>query len=456
MAHEPGAPLPRPGRFARLREAMGLDFHVVVTLMFRGWSILAGAITMLVLPLWLTPVQQGYYYTFGSILAMQIFFELGLNQILVQLVSHEVAHLSVEQGGLAGEPRHLDRLASLVRLMRRWYGSSAVLFAAGGGAAGLVFFSRQQSLAEAQWLGPWLLLVAASSVTLYLSPKLAMLEGTGRVGHVARLRLVQSLAGYAGLWASLYAGAGLWAVAVAPLAAAAGTGYWLRTRGEVLRQLSRRTIAGEHQVRWRHEVFPLQWRIALSWVSGYFIFNLFTPLVFSRSGAVEAGRLGMAMTVFNAVSTIGMSWVNARSPNFTMHIARGERQALNMLFRSVAVRSSVATTALALLVLATVSVIAQVGAPAASRIAAPAVLACLAWVTVVNSVIFAVSVYMRAHREEPMLAVSIVTAALTAAVAWFGSRGGVLPMMAWYAVVVTVVPLPWSLLLFSRYARRAP
>ncbi len=435
----------------------GIDFHVLMTLLFRAWSILAGAATVLIIPFCLTPVTQGYYYTFASILALQVFFELGLSQILVQLASHEVAHLTPRTDGYGfdGDDRHLDRLASLVRLMRRWYGVAALLFVIGCAAMGVVFFMRKGgALPLGSWLGPWLLLVVASGVNLYLSPNLAILEGMGRVGQVARLRLVQACVGNLALWLALGAGLGLWATASVPLAASVCTGTWLRRRNASLKMLAPRAATATQRILWRRDVFPFQWRIALSWISGYFIFNFFTPVVFSRFGPVEAGRLGMALTVFGAVSTIGMSWVNAKAPNFAMHIARGERRDLNQLFKSVALRSNLVTIVLSLFAVAAVWTLSWLGVPTMRRIAPTPVLACIAWVTIVNSLVFSAAVYMRAHREEPMLGVSIVSAALTALAAWLGAKYGVLPMMAAYAAVATVVGLPWTLVLFKRYVQR--
>ena len=446
----------RAARFGRRLAAMaGLDFHVAVTLMFRSWTIVAGAATMVLLPLWLTPTLQGYYYTFASILALQVFFELGLNQIVSQLVSHEVAHLTMGAGGeLQGDALHLDRLGSLARLMRRWYAVASVLFAAGGGAIGIGFFLHKGGLAPSGWLGPWCLLTCASAINLYFSPALAMQEGTGQVGQVARLRLIQSCVGYLCLWTALFCGAGLWAAAAAPLVGASCTGWWLGRHGAVLRRLAARSVDANRRVLWRRDVFPFQWRIALSWASGYFIFNMFTPMVFSHQGAVEAGRLGMALTVFNAVSTVGMSWINARNPQFAMHISRNERGQLNALFGSVVVRACLATAALSLVVVGGAWALGAAGLPVMRRIASLDVLGCLAWVTVVNSVIFAAAGYMRAHREEPMLPVSIVTGTLIGAVAWFGSRAGVAPMMFLYAAVTTLLTLPWTLVIFSRYYKK--
>jgi len=151
-------------KLARWQAIAGLDFHVLVTLLFRGWGIVAGGATVFLLPLWLSPTEQGYYFTFASVLALQIFFELGLNQIVMQLVSHEVAHLTeTTDGRLTGNESHLGRLSSLARLIRRWYGVSAMLFALIGGVAGAVFFSQKGAEPMSVWLGIWVVLICATA-----------------------------------------------------------------------------------------------------------------------------------------------------------------------------------------------------------------------------------------------------------------------------------------------------
>jgi len=444
-------------KLARWQAIAGLDFHVLVTLLFRGWGIVAGGATVFLLPLWLSPTEQGYYFTFASVLALQIFFELGLNQIVMQLVSHEVAHLTeTTDGRLTGNESHLGRLSSLARLIRRWYGVSAMLFALIGGVAGAVFFSQKGAEPMSVWLGIWVVLICATAANLWLSPGLAVMEGCGKVGQVARLRLVQSVLGYAGLWAVLLSGSGLWAATAVLVVSAVCTGYWLKAHGDMLRWLSSRAIDLdlENQLRWRTDVLPLQWRIALSWASGYLIFSLFTPMVFSHQGAVEAGRLGMALTVFSAISTIGMSWVNAKAPNFTMHISRGQRRELNVLFKALFLRS---TIVIALTCVGSVLVawyLNQIGLPLMKRIASPSVLAVLAITTVVNSMVFSMAIYMRAHREEPMLTQSIVVGLMIAFGVYIGSIYGIFIMMFLYMLIVIIVSFPWTIWLFLKYTKR--
>jgi len=441
-----------PGsKIQRFRTLAGLDSHVLATVTFRAWGILAGAITLVLLPSWLSPAQQGYYYTFASLLALQVFFELGLSQVIIQLVGYEAAHLTFhEDGTISGAPARVARLSGIVTLLRRWYALAAVLFTVLGGVAGALFFGRHgQALPASQWAPVWGTAVALTAVNLYLSPQLAVIEGTGQVGQVARLRLLQSTIGYGCLWILLLAGAHLWSAVAVPFVSAAATMMWLRARGGWLKV----PTGAASPISWLRDVFPLQWRIAVSWACGYFIFNLFTPIVFASHGAAEAGRLGMAMSVFSAVTTLGLSWINAKTPAFAMHVSRGESAALNHLFRGVALRSTTATALLGFTIVGIAGLGTYLGASPIHRIAPPATLFWIACASTINTAVYAAAVYMRAHHEEPMLPVSVVSALATVVVVML-LRGDVPMMMLGYAAVSTFVTLPSTWLLLGRFRAR--
>jgi len=441
---------------ARWRHAAGLDFHVLVTLLFRGWSVLAGAAMLVFLPLWLSPVQLGYYYTFASILALQIFFELGMNQVVTQMTSHEVAHLEMgAEGSLTGDAYRIDRLTSLVRMLRRWYLTAGLLFFAVVGLSGTVFFLRHDDLSPQKWLGPWIALAMAASVNLYLSPSLALIEGTGRVGEVARLRLYQSMAGYGLAVAALACGMGLWASSMIAAASAIGSGVWLLRHGAVLRWLRRRQANAQARVEWKTEIFPFQWRIALSWISGYFIFQLFVPMVFVNQGAAQAGRLGMVLAVFNALQSIGMSWVNSKSPQMAKYVSLGDRDALKELFMRVMKPSVAFTTGASAAVVLGAWVSTQLGLSFVHRLSSVEVMCCIALVTIVNSVIFGMAVFMRTHKEEPMTLPSVVLAVIVLCIARWASAVSVEATSALYLLVTLVIALPWTLSIFKNFWRRA-
>jgi hypothetical protein len=436
---------------------LGLDSEVLPTLLLRGWQIIAGGVMVLLIPLWLSEVEQGYYYTFASVLALQVFFELGMNQVIVQLVSHEFAHVSLaEDGLLKGDTQRISRLSALVRLLGRWYGVAATLFFITISIGGVLFFTAKGNLPLGTWIGAWILLTLGTAFNLYLSATLTILEGCGQLAGVARMRTVQSIIGYTLMCLALYSGAGLFAMPLLPLISAVVTAYWLYSNGSTLKKLRiyGTTATDKIAISWRKDIFPFQWRIAVSWVSGYFIFQLFTPLAFARLGAVEAGRLGITLTVFSSLVIVGMSWVNAKLPTFAAHVSLGERTLLNTLFKSVVKRSLAFTLIGSLCIIATVKMLSIYDANILHRFAPIPVIVSLAIVALTQCLIFSAAAYMRAHKEEPMLLNSITTAVLTLIGALIGSKYDSLMMVLIYLSINIFVGLPWTLMLLKRYYRR--
>lgn len=444
---------PQVGAITRVWRLLGIDFHILQTLLLRGWSVLAGGIMVLFVPHWFGAVEQGYYYTFLSLIAVQIFFELGMNQIIVQLVSHEAAHLErAADGTLTGDKAGIARLASLTRLVTRWYQVAGVLFFLGGGGAGVLFFLRQDPAMGLREIAIWLTLVLFTALNLALSPALAMIEGFGRVGDVARVRLAQSVLGYGATWLALTLGAGLLAAPILAGVAALGTGYWLARHDRLIAWLRRmRPAPDDARIDWRRDVFPLQWRIALSWVSGYLILQLLVPMAFSHQGAVQAGQLGLTLTIFNSLLSIGLSWTNARLPMIAAHLARGERSAARAVLRAVVMRSTAITAFGSLAAMALVTVLPPF---MRDRFANNPTLACLSLATVVNCVIYGMATFVRAHKEEPLLIQSIVSAIIMVPAVYFGSYAGITQMMMAFTFVLTLVALPWVAAIFWRYYRR--
>ncbi len=446
---------PRAG-LTRWKQALGLDFHVAATLMFRGWSVLAGAAMLLLLPLWLSPTQLGYHFTFASLLALQIFFELGMNQVVTQITAHELAHLeSRPDGSLSGEAYRLDRLTALASILRRWYIAASCLFFISASLAGILFFSRDAAASQVTWLGPWLLLCVATAINLFLSPTLAMLEGAGRIGEVARLRLMQSLAGYSLMAIALAAGAGLWASTLIALSACIVSAVWIRRSARMIHWLRQRMPETEERIDWRRDIFPLQWRIAISWISGYFIFQLFTPLIFVNQGAVEAGRFGLVLAIFNAIQSIGMSWVYSRSPQMAAAISRGDGEALRNIFLLAVKPSVLFTASVSVFVILGVWMLEHMDLDIAKRLSSLPAIVCIALVTIANALIFSFAVFMRAHKEEPMMAPSVAVATATLLIALPASSHSVELTSLLYLAATTLIALPWSYAIVRRYWARS-
>jgi hypothetical protein len=433
------------------RQCRSIDFHVLMTLLSRFWTVLAGAITLVILPIGLNPSQQGYYFTFANLLALQIFLELGLSQIIVQLISHETAHLKRDDlGRWVGPDIHIARLGALQKFFNRWYSAAALAFVVLVGFAGWIFFNLRSTDSSIDWLGPWLIVVLAAGLNLWSNPGLATNEGLGNVGQVARIRLIQSVIGYSLLWLGLVSGIGLWCSVAVPLCSGLISWYWLRSKGRIPRWSEQQNAS--RSLNWRAEIFPLQWRIAVSWISGYLIFNVFTPLAFSVWGAQEAGRLGMALLVFSSITTLGMSWVNAKFPVMSQHVARRERVVLNQLFQTSMWQALAFNTLGSASFIILVVVLGHFDVLWVNRIASLEILIVLAVVCIVNTLVFSLASYMRAHQKEPMLPVSLVSAFLTIA-SMLILQTSIFHMMLGYAAICLFVTLPWTIILYKTYLR---
>ena len=94
----------------RLGQKIGIDKSIAYASTTRVIQAAGGIITALFIARFLTGVEQGFYYTFSSILAIQTFFELGMNGIITQYVAHEVSHLQWEGHHLQGERMYRSRL----------------------------------------------------------------------------------------------------------------------------------------------------------------------------------------------------------------------------------------------------------------------------------------------------------------------------------------------------------
>ena len=135
----------------------------------------------------LTINEQGFYYTFGSLVAIQIFFELGLNGIITQFVAHENALLKWDNDKLMiGNDQNKSRLASLLHFCVKWYLLFSFLLIVVLILSGVYFFTKYQQVNyNVKWQAPWVLLSITTALNLLISPVIAFLQGLGKVKEIA-------------------------------------------------------------------------------------------------------------------------------------------------------------------------------------------------------------------------------------------------------------------------------
>lgn len=397
-----------------LRHTAGIDRPIAFTIMARGWASFAGLVTVALIARFLTPAEQGYYYTFGSLVALQIVFELGFSFVILQMASHERAHLTITANGkVEGDEIAHARLASVLQKSVRWYSAAALLLVVALLLAGGHFFAaHQQAGAVVHWRMAWYATAIAAAITFQIDPVLSFMEGCGFVANVARVRFAQAVTGSLLAWAALAAHHGLFAPAMVISGNAIVALTWLAgRRRRMLIDLLRHDPAS-HRVHWLREVWHFQWRIAVSWLCGYFIYQLFNPVLFAYRGAVAAGQMGMSLSLANALQSVAVAWLNTKAAPFGSMIARREFGQLDrMFFRSLKQSAAVYGLGAVCLVAGAVALNAE-HLRFSQRLLSPGLLGVLLLSTMINVFVFAEALYLRAHKQEKFLLNSVLGAVL--------------------------------------------
>jgi hypothetical protein len=317
---------------------------------------------------------------------------------------------------------------------------------------GSLFFARHGGAAamHVAWRGPWLLAVALSMAGLWCVPFYAFLEGCGEVRAVAAMRLRQSLAATALAWTAMMFHHGLYSPALVILGQiVVGLPFLLGHRRFLLEML--RHASTGRAVHWKTEVWPFQWRIAVSWMCCYFTVQILIPILFALHGAVDAGRMGMSLSITGYMTVLALSWTSTKATPFGSMIARGAFRELDRLFQRALLHSLAAFAVLAFLACAFAAVLPSAAPTLARRMVPVGLFAALVLGAGANCAVQSMATVLRSFKREPFLAQSLTVASLTLGLAFltaprWGNAGAAFSYLAANAGVA----LPWAAIVFVR------
>jgi hypothetical protein len=436
---------------------VGLDDAVAYTLAARLLNILSSTGTVLLILHFFSPLEQGYYYTMLSLVALQMIFELGFSFVILQLAAHESAHLTLHPDGrIEGASAAHARLASVLQLTARWYLCAAAGLAAILLPLGTLLFSRHDAHGAADagahvaWPGPWAAAVLAIALSFLLTPLISFLEGANHVRRVARARMHQALVGMVLSWGAIASGHGLYAPAMVNLGWAAVGAALLFSRRRLLMGLMRYQ-AGIHSVSWRKEVWPFQWKIAVSWLASYLSLQIFTPILFVFRGPLEAGRMGLSLSIVTYIPFLALCWITPKAAPFGRLVTLGRIGELDATFIRALKQSFALASAIAALCLIGIILMQRLLPGIAARMESAGIFVLLVAAAVGSFLVQGLAVYLRSFKREPYLVQSLGTAALTTALALLAvRRWGSLAIAADYFVISGVIGLAWAAAIFHR------
>jgi O-antigen/teichoic acid export membrane protein len=408
-------------RLHQFRRWAGVDRAVFFSNAAQLLRLFTGPITMALVLKFLTPEIQGYFYAFAGVVAMQVFLEMGFSQNILQFASHEFAKLHFTPAQtIAGDPVAKSRLISLGRLAFGYYAVAATIFLVAVGIGGQVFFTLAEHHHAAaghpavHWRGAWWLIAVAAAGSLLINPAWALLNGCNQIAVTAKFNFWAALASFAVNALALIAGAGIYASALG----AAGSllisvGYLAMRWQPFFRQFLQRPQHGE--VSWAREIWPFQWRIAVSWMSGYFVFDLINPIAFYFCGPVAAGQLGMSFQLIRMISNVALTWIYTKAPKFGMLIAARAWTEMDALWRRSTLQVFIFYSLGLITFLTALPFIGHVLPKVPARLAPFAVTAWLGGGNLIQNVIGCFCMELRAHKQEPTMWLSVANAILSVA-----------------------------------------
>ena len=385
---------------------------VFSTFLNQGWRIISGPLVLLCIPYFLSAIEQGYWYTFISVAALSVLADLGFSNIILQFSAHEFAFLSFQDNSLInGDSEHLNKLATFFKFSIKWLFKIVSIVFPVIIIGGYYFISSRGSSAGSPYLWEivWIIYVATSAFLFMNSIILSFFEGCNLVSKVQRIRFQISAATSLVMIVGLIFHLKLFALALSSvIGALVGCLLIYRHFSRVIRQLLQ--VSKHAFYDWWPEFSSLIWRYAISWGSGFLVFQLFTPLTFYFYGPVSAGKIGISIAMWTAGFNVAISWITAVTPKLNMLISEKKWDQLDKLFKNSFVKS-VGTMLLGGLCF---FIVYFVGSKFHffARILVPKGMMILFLAWLVQVAVNTMAIYLRAHKREPLVITSCVNAVI--------------------------------------------
>jgi O-antigen/teichoic acid export membrane protein len=396
----------------------------------------------------LSRARQGYFFTFLSFATMQVLFELGLATAIIQFVAHEWVAVA---GGGEEAGRAASRLRGVARFVIRWYAGAAVALFVVLQLVGYDFFGR--STPESVWLWPWILLTASVAGDLVMVGLWSIIEGCNRIESVYRFRAARALALGLVTWCSLLGGLGLYSLGLAYLLSLPVSVALLRGENWALIR-SILAVRETTAIPWKKEILPLQWRLAVSFASGYFAQWGITPITFKLFGPTIAGQFGMIWAIINALAAVSGVIMTVHAPRFGALIALRRYAELDRVARRATLISLgigfVGTAG----VVGLLYLVTRWNLPLVDRVLPLKESIIMLAGFALGQVINPLAVYLRSHKREPYLWLSIVYAATLVLATILGGRAfGAQGVALSYLFISALILTPAGIWIFIRCRR---
>lgn len=437
---------------------IGVERGVLSNISLRLLQIITQLILIFSISSKFSSVELGYYYVLNSYAGMSIFFELGMSAVIMQNAAHESAKISKELLFLDNNGL-LSKLSSLFHFICKWQIIASILFLVIIYSSSFFFFNVKQTHENQNihWQVPLLVLLLSISISIIVNGVYSFLEGCLFVFEISIVRIIQNISFITLFVVFIISNLGLLAYGLAQLFSLLIAVFFL-SRQKVFIALRNiyKSVSDENSFNWMQDIFPLQWRVAISSISGYFIFQIADLFAFKYQGPVLSGQLGFTMSLVNGIVIVSSVWTSSRSPMYANLVANNKINDLQILFKRTIFASIITFLFLGIaffvfkLLFIDYYKLVFVG-----RLLNNFDTLLILLYSMCNVIIFSFAAYCRSNKEEPFLAPSV-----------FGAVWGIFTSflvlkyltMQWFCFLLVfnnlIIGIPWAIWIYYKMKQK--
>ncbi|MGL0928695.1 hypothetical protein ACSTDZ_06105 [Vibrio vulnificus] len=255
------------------------------------FKMMSGPLALILIATDLTKIEQGVYFTFISLSAIQWVFELGITTCIVQFLS------------ASRYKRKKYYISFLIYFML-----FSVIFL----QLSFVIISRFvfENIESDIWFFPWLFYSIFVCLNMFAGSFLVIEEGCGNVERAYGIKFISSMSYTVFLIASLFFGLKLFSLVLAQLAMLLPVIIILRSRFFVITSVF--SIKAKRLRVVLREVISFQSKLSIVWIVGYFYWNSFSIIFFRCVSPEYAGEFGAINSVFSSISAISVALISTK------------------------------------------------------------------------------------------------------------------------------------------------
>jgi hypothetical protein len=428
------------------------DQEILTSFLYRLSQLITGLILIFILPFKLSDIEQGLFFTFLSITALQVLFELGINQVIILTAANYFGRLSSSvELSLANEVG--VRLQGFHRKIKKVFFWISILFFIFTLLFGFYFFSISEEVSSSHWEIPWLFLVLFTSLNLYITAQICFFEGLGKVTSINKMRIIQSLVSSLLIIFLMYTAIPLFSVMALPFVSFVTNYLWILLNSNHLNLIMPDGFQNDEAFTypWMQEIFSLQWRVALTWISGYFVFYFFTPVIFVIYGPVAAGQFGLCFNIVRSLSTISLSWITPKLPELSKLFGEKNYNTFNANYFKYSFSSASSAFLFLSCAFFFIVLLNYIEVDFTNRFLSVPAMFLLCLIGFADIILHNLALYTRAQSIEPMFLISLLSAATVILISFIGNLYSLDILLFIRALALCAVIIPCAYIIFRKF-----